>query len=70
MIQNNFDTDMDGFIGFCKEVVDTHPNIEREVQDQFEIAMQNIEKGGTPHVEISRGRTAIKRIIKWNNEKY
>ena len=70
MIQNNFDTDMDGFIDFCKEVVDTHPNIEREVQDQFEIAMQNIEKGRMPHVEISRARTAIKRIIKWSNEKY
>lgn len=70
MIQNNFDTDMDGFIDFCKEVVDTHPNIEREVQDQFEIAMQNIERGRMPHVEISRARTAIKRIIKWSNEKY
>ena len=70
MIQNNFDTDMDGFIDFCKEVVESHPNIEREVQDQFEIAMQNIEKGRMPHVEISRARTAIKRIIKWSNEKY
>ena len=70
MIQNNFDKDMDGFIDFCKEVVESHPNIEREVQDQFEIAMQNIEKGRVPYVEISRARTAIKRIIKWSNEKY
>lgn len=69
MIQNNFDTDMDGFIDFCKEVVESHPGMEREVHDLFEIAMQKIENGATPHLEISRIKTTIKRILQWKSRK-
>jgi len=61
---NKMDDDMmDQFIFFCKKTIEENPHLKAEVMDFFELAMMEIEYGGSQDHEIELAINDIEELL-------